>query len=163
MKSTSRESSSTRLPLDAESLAENTPEREERVAAVARAKYPGRFTRWLLRGELKLLQRFLADEERLITVADAALKRPGLLAVSDRRLIFLRDGVTGNEYRDWPYSSISGISSSVHPRYGTIVFRLHDDEVVIRPVSPKERAKEVAVYVQKQLSGGSYRTDPRPS
>jgi hypothetical protein len=163
MKSTFRESSSTRLPLDVESLPENTPEREERVEAVARAKYPGRFTRWLLRGELKLLQRFLADDERLITVADAALKRPGLLAVSDRRLIFLRDGLTRNEYRDWPFSSISGISSSVHRGYGTIVFRLPDDEVVIKPVSPKERATEIALYVQKQLAGGLYRTDPRPS
>jgi hypothetical protein len=71
-----------------------------------------RFGRFINRRELAALSDTLDQGERVLYALEAYHTRKGLLAATDRRLVFLRAGLLGRRLHSWPHSHIR----SVHVR-----------------------------------------------
>jgi hypothetical protein len=137
--------------MDVEALAEATDEQQQRMRALAREKFPSRFKRWLWSTELKLLPRMLDEGQQIVTVAEGGMGELGLLAVSDRRLIFLH-AVRAVKVFEVPFTDIIGVAAWPHGKSGVVVIRRRYDEIRFVPISPYERALEIAAYVQDRIS-----------
>jgi hypothetical protein len=66
----------------------------------------GRFVR---RRELARLERALGAEERLLHVLEAQHGRRGVLAATDRRLLFIPAGMLRRKPTAWPYAEVVGL------------------------------------------------------
>ena len=113
------------------------------VESVAAEKLPSRTYEAAL---AELAQR-LEDGERLITLAEAARGwRFGMLAVTDRRLLFASQTIRGEpgEVVEHPRASIERADGSSGLRHGKLRVAVDGGWVEFTDVDPKERAAELA-------------------
>jgi hypothetical protein len=127
----------------------------DRVSAVAHAKL-SRWMRLLESGTLKLLAQQLAANEELFTVAPGGLARAsGLIAVTDRRVLWFRTTGFAAEVLDIPHSEITEVAA--YPRHrgngdwGRVMVRRADDAVTFDLVSPSRAAYEIASCVKRYV------------
>lgn len=92
------------------------------------------FARFVNRRELEALHARLADGERVLAAVEArAGKRPGLLALTDRRVVHLTKGWLRTRAQAWPNREVAGVDVAtnvddgtvmLHARRGPALFRL---------------------------------------
>lgn len=70
------------------------------------AKGLDRFGRFLKRRELDALAGKLDAGETVLAAVEATLDKAGVLAATDRRLLFVRRGWLGARSRSWPYAKV---------------------------------------------------------
>lgn len=106
-----------------------------------------------VRRELSSLARKLEPGEAPITVSRGALLgRFGLVAVTDKRLIFIDKARLDSKSRSIPMHEINWVSSGITPiGYGMLKIGPHhpDANVIKIKVIPKERAGDIASAIER--------------
>jgi hypothetical protein len=105
-----------------------------------------------LRKELRKLPELLIGEEEVLNLAggEHAGKR-GLLAVTNRRVIFLDEGLSRHSLDDYPYTQITSVESGTRRVRGHVVIYTAGKKASIKDVYPKERAVEIGDYIRPQI------------
>lgn len=88
-----------------------------------------RFARFLDRRELAALRRAVDDGERVLHAMPATHGRKGLLAATDRRLLFVRSGLLRRR-TSWPYGNVVGLRVSKAVDEATLTVTLRGGEAV---------------------------------
>lgn len=129
------------LPVD-RLLTEVEAELFERIMAAGAAGLPERME---LSGELSALARELADGETPLTLV-AALSGVslGLLAVTDRRMLWLREA----ERKDWAWTSLIAVEAGTMGELRVIVRGEGTEKLTIQPC---RRTKEIADWIARQI------------
>lgn len=128
---------------------------EAEIQLVAREKLP-----WLLRRavrrELGRLPGLLDDDERVVSFARAntpssgEVPRSGLLVVTDRRLMFLRERMGQLQQDDLRYEDISSVRGAGGQVAGDLAVVVSGITVTFEQVIPKERVQEITDYVSQK-------------
>ena len=96
-----------------------------------------RFARFLNRRELDALGRALDDGEKVLHAVEATHGRKGLLAATDRRLLFVADGLLRRK-RTWAYSDVVGLRVSKAVDEATLTMTLRAGEAVFTGCRKRE-------------------------
>src|SRR5829696_7802850 len=84
------------------------------IATIAKTKIN---KRWLVRRELKKLPDMLEDGEEVLNLARGEYDgREGLMAVTDRRIVFLEQGMVRHRFEDFSYDRINSVRTSTGMR-----------------------------------------------
>lgn len=107
---------------------------------------------WTVQSELELLSARLDHDEELVTLAEASigLKR-GLLAVTDRRVVWLHQGDREQLQRELPYADVAGARIPRLPR-DVVTLRSSAGETAFSHIRPKERGREIVDEVQRRAA-----------
>lgn len=113
------------------------------------AKGLDRFGRFLRRREWDALNRGLNANETVLAAVEATLDKPGLLAATSQRLVFVRRSWLGTRSHAWPYGKIHRRSER---DAATLTLAARGGPVVFGHV-PKQQAKEFEAAVAKRPLG----------
>jgi hypothetical protein len=112
--------------------------------------------KFLVRKEIKRLTDYLALDEELITAASGMYEdHTGLLAVTDRRLLFLDEGIVRKRQEEFHYSRISSAQWKPGMVMAEVKIFASSNVAVIGHIAPKERAQEIAGYISRRIAEGS--------
>ena len=98
----------------------------------------------------------LDDEEQVHNLALGSLDwNEGILAVSDRRLIFVRCTAPGPSFdtTDMPYADVTGISDALTVSSGKLSVNVPGTIKGISKIAPGARKNEILNYVRRKISG----------
>jgi len=130
-----------------------TADSEARVAQAVASKLDSG-TQWLLRREIATLPRVLPAGEEIVQLAQGRHDgATGLILVTDRRLMFVEQGVAHQRVEDLPYDSISSVQAEVSVVESELTISGVDRQVMINQVYPKSETVKIAGYVRKRTSG----------
>ena len=88
------------------------------IATIAKTKIN---KRWLVRRELKKLPDMLEDGKQVLNLARGEYDgREGLMAVTDRRILFLEQGMVRHRFEDFSYDRINSVRTSTGMRSGKL-------------------------------------------
>lgn len=118
-----------------------------------------RFGRFLKRRELDALARQLLEGEVVLAAVEATLDRPGILAATSRRLLFVRRSWLGARSRAWPYGKVHRKSAR---DAATLTLAARGGPVVFTGV-PKGQAEEFEAAVARRPPGPGELMDFTPS
>lgn len=108
-----------------------------------------------VRKELKRLPHHLADGEEVVNLSDGQYgKSRGLVAVTDRRVIFTSEGIGRTTFEDFPYEKISSVQTSTGVMLGEMTIHASGNKAHITQLL-KTRAPEIGDYVRSRISEGS--------
>ena len=125
---------------------------EEQVAHAVAAKLDAG-TRWLLRREIGNLAHLLPAGQEIVHLAQGRHEgATGLIVATDRRLLFIEQGISHSRVEDYPYVEIRAIQVDVSVVASELKISRLDDEVTISRVYPKDRTLEIADYVRTRTS-----------
>ena len=128
------------------------------VEQAARYKLPNG-TRVLVSRELRRLARVLLPDERLSTLAQGRMEdATGLVAVTDRRIVFIgrqlviEERVLHAQRAEFPFSDLKKVVAEQRSLSGEVVFHVGRARVVIAGISPPERATEIAQIAKARIA-----------
>jgi hypothetical protein len=125
---------------------------EERVAHAVAAKLDAG-TRWLLRREVGNLAHLLPAGEEIVHLAQGRHEEAtGLIVATDRRLLFIEQGISHQRVEDYPYAEIRSVQVDVSVVSSELTLSAFDGESTIGRVYPKDRTLEIADYVRTRTS-----------
>jgi hypothetical protein len=106
-----------------------------------------------IRREVKKLPELLGEGEDVVTMAQGKYEdKQGLVAVTDRRVLFLEQGMVRHRLEDFPYGRISSVQTETGMAYGKLTIHASGNKAVIENVLPKQRAVEIGDYVREKIS-----------
>ena len=104
--------------------------------------------------ELKKLPGLLLDAEDVLNLARGAYDgKQGLVVVTDRRVMFVEEGVVRSRLEDFPYNRVSSIQSEKSIMSGKLIVFASGNKAEIKNVMPKARATEIGDYVRAEDRG----------
>jgi hypothetical protein len=107
------------------------------------------------RREIKKLIEYLWDGERVDLMAKGTYARgTGLVVLTDRRLLFLLDGVFAKSTEDFPLEKISSVQWSSRFLDGTLIVFASGNKAEIKNMY-KDDGKRIADALRDRLSGGT--------
>jgi len=113
----------------------------------------------MVRREVRNLAGTIHPGEQLLAIAQGRYEgKQGLLAVTDRRLIFLEQGMIRRKQQDFPYDRVSSIGSKRGLAFGTLTIHAAGSQATIDQVSPKEFADRAAELVRARLGAPARQT-----
>lgn len=129
-------------------------ERTGQIAAPARPGVQGldRFGRFVNRRELQALARQLDDGERVLAACEATHDTRGVLAATDRRLLFVRRSWIGARKAEWPYRQVLDLVRKGRVDDATLTLRTPQGSVEFTGV-PKADAQAFAEAVATRPRG----------
>lgn len=123
--------------------------RNEALERVTREKLK---RRWVVDDELEALARELGEGETLLTLAEACRGlRAGLLAVTDRRVLWLFK-LIGEKRLELPYEQIESVSAKRGLLEAVIRIRTNGETIKFSDIVPKARADEIEELVSVRVS-----------
>jgi PH (Pleckstrin Homology) domain-containing protein/putative oligomerization/nucleic acid binding protein len=135
---------------------------QSRIEELADQKLSRRI-RFMVRREIKGLEDKLGEGEEVINLAQGVYeKKNGLLAVTDRRVVFVEEGVFRRRLEDFPYDKISSVQTSTGMRSGKLTIFGSGNKAVIDQVYPKQRTVEIGDYVRARIAASSRQQAPSP-
>ena len=117
--------------------------------------------------ELKKLPRLLFEGEDVLNLARGRYDgKQGLVVVSDRRVLFMEEGVVRSRLEDFPYAKISSVQSQTTMMYGKLQIFASGNKAEIDQILPKARAPEIGDYVRHRIAephaGATQSAPPSP-
>ena len=108
--------------------------------------------RRLVEAELRLLSDRLDHDEPIVTMAEATIGfKPGLLALTDRRVMWLGQGDREAVHRELPYGDVVDVRMSRYPK-DVVTLRSAAGETAFSRIRPKERGPEIVEEVQRRVA-----------
>ncbi len=102
--------------------------------------------------EIKKLAGYLWEGETVERMTTGAYgKGTGLVVMTDRRLLFVQDGVMSKSTEDFPYSKVSSVSWNSGMMLGTIVVFASGNKAEIKNVN-KDDGKEIVDRLRERLA-----------
>jgi len=106
--------------------------------------------------ELRLLHDRLDHGEEVVTLCTAIVGfKFGLLALTDRRVIWLHLGPRDPLVRELPYGHVIGVDMSRVPSH-VVTLRSPVGETAFSRIDPKERAAELVDEIRKRVAAAQY-------
>lgn len=106
--------------------------------------------------ELKRLAELIGPAETLVNMAKGKYAgKTGILAVTDRRVIFLESGIFRNTVEDFSFQNISSVRSETKMLKGDIEIMAAGNSARITEVFPKARVPEIVNYVRSRIGHGA--------
>lgn len=110
--------------------------------------------------EIKKLEGHLWEGERVSAMTTGAYgKGTGLVVMTDRRLLFLQDGMMSKSTEDFPYSKISSVSWNSGLAMGTIVVFASGNKAEIKNVQ-KDDGKSIVDALRARLADSPVAAPP---
>lgn len=81
--------------------------------------------------------------------------REGLMAVTDRRILFLEQGMVRHRFEDFSYDRINSVRTSTGMRSGKLTVFVAGHKHEINDIRPKQRAVEIGDYVRTRAASPS--------
>lgn len=126
---------------------------EDQVQEMADQKL-GRVTRLQVRRELKLLADRLGDGEALTALASAENgSKDGLIAVTDRRVMFVEKGLVRSHIEEFTFARISSVEATTRMRKGTLTVHATGNSTEFTDVYPKAAVDEIAGIIRARAAG----------
>lgn len=101
--------------------------------------------------EIKRLAGHLWEDETVELMTSGRYgKGQGLMVLTDRRLFFVKDGMTSSQTEDFPLSKVSSIQWSTGMMWGTITIFASGNKAEINNV-PKSDGKAIVDHVRDRL------------
>jgi hypothetical protein len=139
---------------------------QSRIEELVDQKLP-RGIRFMVRREIKGLEDKLGEGEEVVTLAQGVYdKKKGLVAVTDRRVVFVEEGMIRKHLEDFPYDRISSVQTSTGMTNGKLTIFSAGNKAVIEKVFPKQRTTEIGDYVRARIADSSRQSasaTPAPS
>jgi len=130
---------------------------ESELANLAEKKLSMAF---MVRREMKKLPSLLGEGEKVVNLARGEYDgKEGLVAITDRRIIFLEEGVLRHRLEDFPYDKVTSVQTETGIRSGKLTIFASGNKAVISDVHPKQRSPEIGEFVRTCISAGA----PKPS
>jgi len=108
---------------------------------------------FMVRRELKKLPDVLAEDEEVLNLARGEYDgREGLMAVTNRRILFLEQGMLRHRFEDFRYERITSVQTSTSIRSGRLTIFSAGNKHEIKDVHPKQRAVEIGDFVRAKTS-----------
>lgn len=102
--------------------------------------------------ELRNLPGLLHEREDVVNLARGKYDgKQGLVVVTDRRVLFLSEGIGRHKLEDFPYDKVTSVQSEKGMVQGGLKIFASGNTAVIEDVYPKERAPEIGDYVRSRL------------
>lgn len=112
--------------------------------------------KFMVRRELKLLPEILHENEGVVNLAQGRYEgNEGLIAVTDRRVLFIDQGIVKSHREDFPYDKISSVQCSKGMLSGKVTIFASGNKAVIENVTPKQQADSIADHIRDRISGAS--------
>jgi hypothetical protein len=110
-------------------------------------------TKFMVRRELKLLPEILHEDEEVVNLAQGRYEgNEGLIVVTDRRVLFVDQGIVRSHREDFPYEKISSVQSSKGMLAGKVTIFASGNKAVIENVLPKQQADSIADHIRASIS-----------
>lgn len=97
-----------------------------------------RFGRFVNRRELRVLAGALRQGEKALHVLEATHRRRGLLAATDRRIVFVTTGWLRRREASWSYTDVAGLKVSRAVDDATLTMTLRDGEAAFTACRKRE-------------------------
>lgn len=105
--------------------------------------------------ELRRLVEIIVPGEGMVNLAKGKYAgKTGILAVTDRRVIFIESGLFRNTVEDFSYQNISSVRSETKILKGEIEIMAAGNNARITEVFPKARVPEIVNYVRARIGHG---------
>jgi hypothetical protein len=125
-------------------------QRPDIVAAVERLP---KNIRMFGRKELKKLPEVLWEGEVVRELLQGRYEeKQGILVLTDRRLLFMEEGVFRSRVEDFPFDKISSVQSSSGMMFGKLIIFASGNKATIDQVAPKEHAVHLAETLRHRLN-----------
>jgi hypothetical protein len=132
------------------------PETEQTLEELAKQKLSMGF---MVRREMKKLPELLAEDEDALNLARGEYDgREGLIVVTDRRVMFVEQGMIRHNFEDFPYEKVNSVKTESGMRSGKITIYASGNKAELKDIHPKARVPEIGDYVRTRISGGSQAT-----
>ncbi len=110
---------------------------------------------------LRLLGQRLDHDEEVVTMCTAIMGfKGGLLALTDRRVIWIHQGPRDPLVRELPYGHVLGVSHSRVPSH-IVTLRSPVGETAFSRIEPKERAGEFVDEIRKRVAAAAAAPPPQ--
>jgi hypothetical protein len=76
----------------------------------------------------------------------------GLVAMTDKRLLFFKHGLLSQKLEDFPYNKVSSVQWSAGPLMGTLIVFTSGNKAEIKSM-PKDSGKALADKLRSRLAG----------
>lgn len=113
-----------------------------------------RFGQFVNRRELDALARKLEDGERVLAACEATRDKRGVLAATDRRILFVRRSLLGARADAWPYAPGVAVTCRARVDDATLVLRAPPHVVEFQGVAKREAQAFEAVVAQRPRRPG---------
>jgi hypothetical protein len=123
-----------------------------RIEELAEAKL-GKAGRVLVRREIRKLSGKLGDREEVVNLARGKYDgKQGLLIVTDRRVLFVEEGMVRSRIEDFPYDKIGSVQTERGMVHGKVTIFASGNKAEIENIMPKDRAVEIGDYTRAKIS-----------
>jgi hypothetical protein len=137
-------------------MGEDTEKRVMELAGKLNVKF-------MVRKELKKLPSMLHEREEVVNLSQGRYEgKEGLIAVTDRRVLFVDEGIVTSHREDFPYERISSVQSSTKMLSGRITIFASGNKAEIDNIMPKQQAESIAEYVRMRISPGQREEATQP-
>jgi hypothetical protein len=128
--------------------------------------------KFMVRRELKMLPEILHEHEEILNLAQGRYEgNEGLITVTDRRVLFIDQGMFSSHREDFPYEKISSVQCSKGMLSGKVTIFASGNKAVIDNVMPRQQADSIADHIRGLItaapaspapvsSGGDAASDP---
>jgi hypothetical protein len=114
--------------------------------------------------ELKKLPSLLLDAEEVLNLARGQYDgKQGLIVLTDRRVMFVEEGMVRSRLEDFPYGRVSSVQSEKGMMFGRLIIFASGNKAEIKDVAPKDRATEIGDYVRSRIAEGSSSNGAAPA
>ena len=129
-------------------------EPQARIENLAETKL-GRAGRVLVRREIRKLAGKLGEREEVVNLARGVYNgKNGLVIVTDRRVMFVEEGLVRSRIEDFPYERIGSVQTEKGVLKGKITIFASGNKAEIDSIMPKERVVEIGDYTRTKISRG---------
>ena len=113
--------------------------------------------------ELRTLPALLGEDERVLDLTQGEHDGSrGLIAVTDRRVMFVDDGIVRTRVEELPHEEIASVECSSSIRSGTLTILASAGQVVFENVMPRRQAEEVAELIRARMGAEPAQAPPSP-
>lgn len=115
-----------------------------------------------IKKELRKLPELLAPDERVVQLARGIYqKNIGLVAATDRRVIFIEQSLTHSQQEDFLYTRISSVQTEKSFGHGgKLTIYASGNTAVIEGMFPKDAAREFGDLIRRHIGAGTAAPSP---